>query len=65
MTKAQRDVLKTLAGPRWRRTRLQTSPTVACDEQLYMMDVGMCRLILGKLAAWTCIDGKVSIVQRP
>ena len=42
---------------------LQMSPTVACEGQLYMMDVGMCRLILGKLAAWTCIDGKVSIAQ--
>ena len=50
----------------WQRRQgncLQMSPTVACDKQLYMMDVGMCRLIMGKLAAWTCIDGKISIVQ--
>ena len=41
---------------------VQMDPVVACQKKLYMMDVGMCRLILGKLAAWRCIDGEVSVV---
>lgn len=41
----------------------QRGVTTACGGKLYMIDVGMSNEILGDVAAWKCIDGKVSIVQ--
>ena len=42
----------------------QYGVTTACGGRLYMMDVGMSGKILGHLAAWKCVDGKVSTQQR-
>jgi hypothetical protein len=35
-----------------------------CDGRMHLMDVGISGQILGNLAAWKCIDGRVSIVQE-
>lgn len=36
----------------------------ACNDKLYLMDVGMSGAILGHTATWQCIDGKTDVRQE-